>query len=149
MQRVRLYSQKEYRSAAVLFSASVGHDLNIRDRAVYAIPANQRLMNHDFRIRQCDPFAFCAASQKESTKAGGQTDADGRYITLYILHGVVDRKPGCDRVSGTVDVKLNSCPLFAIPPTARYTHRAGQAAHNPARPAACGYKALPYRLLSA
>lgn len=38
-----------------------GHDLNIRDRAVYAVPSDQRLVDHVFRIRQCDPLALCAA----------------------------------------------------------------------------------------
>ena len=42
-----------------------GHDLNIRDRAVYAVPSDQRLVDHDLSVGQSEALALGAAGQQE------------------------------------------------------------------------------------
>ena len=64
-------------------------------------------MNHDLGIGQRHTLALGARAQQEGTHGGRHADADGRYITLDVLHGVVNRHTGCDAAAGAVDIELD------------------------------------------
>ena len=61
-----------------------------------ALGAGGGLVNHNLGIGQGHPLALGARAQQERAHGGRHADADGRYITLDVLHGVVNRHTGCD-----------------------------------------------------
>ena len=72
-----------------------------------ALRAAGRLVDHDFRIRQSEALALRAAGKQERSHAGRHTHTDRGYITLDILHRVIDRHTGRYRTARAVDIKLN------------------------------------------
>ena len=57
-----------------------------------ALEAAGRLMDHDSRVRQ-RVTRFCLSGAKEKrTHRGGLSDAKCRYLGLYELHRIIDRK---------------------------------------------------------
>jgi len=64
-------------------------------------------VDHHLGIGQGDTLALGAAGQQERTHAGSHADADGGYITLDVLHGVIDRHTGRYAAAGAVDIHLD------------------------------------------
>ena len=65
------------------------------------------LVDHDLRIGQRQALALGAGGQQERAHRGGHADADGGYVALDILHGVVNGHAGGDGAAGAVDVELD------------------------------------------
>ena len=72
-----------------------------------ALPADQRLMNQNFRVGQCKTLSLGAACQQEGTHGSCHAHADGGNIALDILHGIVDGHAGADRAAGAVDIQAD------------------------------------------
>ena len=64
-------------------------------------------MDHDLRVGQCQTLALGAGREQEGPHAGRHTDADGGYITLDVLHGIIDGHTIGDGAAGAVDIELN------------------------------------------
>ena len=66
-----------------------------------------RLMNHDLCIRKGETFPFLASRKQKSSHTGCHSYADSRYITLDILHCIIDSHPRCNGASRAVNVQLD------------------------------------------
>ncbi|CAN4073406.1 O-acetyl-ADP-ribose deacetylase, partial [Dysosmobacter welbionis] len=65
------------------------------------------LMDHDLRVGQSNALALGAGGQQKRAHAGGHADADGGYVALHVLHGVVDGHAVSDGAAGAVDIQLD------------------------------------------
>ena len=83
----------------------VGGDLDISSLALQT--AHQRLMDHDLGIGQCDTLALGTGREQKCAHAGSHTHADGGYVALDVVHGVIDRHARGDRSSGRINIKVD------------------------------------------
>ena len=83
-----------------------GVDFDIGSLAAQAA-ADQGLVNHHAAVGQGEAFAFGAGGKQERAHAGGLAEAQGGYVGLDEVHGVVDRHAGRNRAAGAVDVEEN------------------------------------------
>ena len=88
----------------------VGHNPDVCGLSPDAVPMHCRLVYHNFSIRKRHPFPPAASGQQKRTETGGQSQANGGYITGNILHGIIDRKTCRYTAAGTVYIKLNILP---------------------------------------
>ena len=65
------------------------------------------LVDHDLRVGQGQALALGPGGQQERAHGGGHADADGGYVALDILHGVVNGHAGSDGAAGAIDVELD------------------------------------------
>ena len=79
-------------------------DFNI---ACLTLRAAERLVDHNFRIRQRETFAARAAGKQERAHARREPDTDGGNVALDIIHSVVNRHTRRNRAAGGVDIKAN------------------------------------------
>ncbi len=91
---------------AVEFIADAQNLLGMNiDVAGLALEAAQRLVNHDSRMRQCEPFFLLAGRQQYRAHAGCLADAGSADIGMDELHGVVNRHAGGDGTARAVDIQ--------------------------------------------
>ena len=64
-------------------------------------------MDHHFRMRQGVTFPFFAGHQQDGSHAGCQPYADGRYVRLDVLHGIVNRHAGSHAAPRAVNIQMN------------------------------------------
>jgi hypothetical protein len=69
-----------------------------------ALEAAGRLMQHDARVRECEPHFLPAGSQQQRCHGGGLTDAQSGDRRADELHRVIDRKPRRHDAAWRVDV---------------------------------------------
>ena len=79
-------------------------DLDISRRALCTAPG---LMDHDPRMRQCEPFSCCAGRQQDCAHAGTLAETVGLDIAGNGLDGIVDGQSGRDRAARAVDVQAD------------------------------------------
>ena len=69
--------------------------------------AAQRLMDHDFRIREGHSLAFRAACQQKGSHACRHTDTDRRDIAFDKFHRIINCHTGRNRAAGAVDIQMD------------------------------------------
>src|SRR6516164_3027950 len=79
------------------------------DVGCLALKATGRLMQHDTRVRECEPHALLAGSQQQRRHGGGLADAQSGDRRADELHRVIDRKARRHDTAWRVDVH---CDLF-------------------------------------
>ena len=58
-------------------------------------------------VRQCKTLALCSAGKQECAHAGCHTDTDGGYITLDVVHCIIDRQACRYRTARAVDIQMD------------------------------------------
>ena len=74
-------------------------------RNTLAFGAAERLVDHDFGIRQSKPFAFGAGGQYDRGHGCGYADADRRDVIFHVIHRIYYCKAGRYRTSGRIDIE--------------------------------------------
>ena len=64
-------------------------------------------MDHHLGIGQRNALALGATGQQKRAHTGGHADANGGYITLDVLHGIIDCHAGRHAAAGAVDIHLD------------------------------------------
>ena len=75
------------------FEQLFGMDFDVGSLTTQAA-ADERLVNHYTTVGQGEAFAFGTGGKQECTHAGGLAEAQGGYVGLDEVHGVVDRHAG-------------------------------------------------------